>query len=172
MIGVERCVKKEENSLKVYQTKSGEKLLESVAKAEKLNVGELEEIRDLKLRKENEVNDRWIGKRMHGEFVRDLTDKIDKEKIWGWLPRCDLKVGTEAPTCAASIRTNYMKYYIEKTAERPLCRMCGQAGETIQHIVSACGKLAQKKYKRRHDNVARKIHWDKSIKRELKCSDK
>ena len=43
---------------------------------------ELEEIRDLKVRKENEVKGRWIGKRMHGQFVRDLTDEIDKEKTW------------------------------------------------------------------------------------------
>ena len=30
----------------------------------------------------------------------------------------------------------------------------------ISHIVSSCPKLAQKEYKRRHDNVARAIHWD------------
>ena len=47
------CAKEEENSLKVYLTKSEEKLLKGVAKAEKLNADELEEIRDLKVRKEN-----------------------------------------------------------------------------------------------------------------------
>ena len=30
----------------------------------------------------------------------------------------------------------------------------------MQHIVSGCEKLAQKEYKRRHDNAAKKIHWD------------
>ena len=29
-------------------------------------------------------------------------------------------------------------------------------------IVSSCSKLAQKEFKRRHDNVARAIHWDLS----------
>ena len=29
----------------------------------------------------------------------------------------------------------------------------------ISHIVSAC-PLPQKEYKKRHDNVARAIHWD------------
>ena len=29
----------------------------------------------------------------------------------------------------------------------------------LSHIVSECGKLAQKEYKRRHDNVGRYIHW-------------
>ena len=40
-----------------------------------------------------------------------------------------------------------------------LCRMCGSKGETIAHVVSECGKLAQTDYKGRHDNVARYIHW-------------
>ena len=40
-----------------------------------------------------------------------------------------------------------------------LCRMCGSKGETVAHVVSECGKLAQTDYKGRHDNVARYIHW-------------
>ena len=53
-----------------------------------------------------------------------------------------------------------MKYHIDKTSECPLCRMCGKKGESVQHITSGCEKLAQKEYKRRHDNVAKKVHWD------------
>ena len=30
---------------------------------------------------------------------------------------------------------------------------------TISHIVSECGKLAQKEYKQRHDSVGRYVHW-------------
>ena len=30
----------------------------------------------------------------------------------------------------------------------------------MQHLVSGCETLAQKEYKRRHDNVAKKVHWD------------
>ena len=30
----------------------------------------------------------------------------------------------------------------------------------MQHLVCGCEKLAQKEYKRRHDNVAKKVHWD------------
>ena len=33
-------------------------------------------------------------------------------------------------------------------------------GESVQHFVSGCEKLAQKEYKRRHDNVAKKVCWD------------
>ena len=37
--------------------------------------------------------------------------------------------------------------------------MCGEKGETISHLVIECRKLAQRDYKKRHDNVARYIHW-------------
>ena len=29
----------------------------------------------------------------------------------------------------------------------------------MYHLISECGKLAQHEYKRRHDDVARYIHW-------------
>ena len=41
-----------------------------------------------------------------------------------------------------------MKYNINRTAESPLCRMCGTRNETISHMVSECGKLALKKFNR------------------------
>ena len=37
--------------------------------------------------------------------------------------------------------------------------MCGTRNETISHIVSACGKLTQKEYKRWHDSVGRYVYW-------------
>ena len=57
------------------------------------------------------------------------------------------------------MRTNYIKFNIDKTVESPLCRMCGEKGESIGHIGSECEKLAKREYKRRHDNVARIFHW-------------
>ena len=33
-------------------------------------------------------------------------------------------------------------------------------GESVQHLVNGCEKWAQKEYKRRHENVAKKVHWD------------
>ena len=32
-------------------------------------------------------------------------------------------------------------------------------GETINHIISDCKFLAQKEYKRRHNNIARLVDW-------------
>ena len=75
----------------------------------------------------------------------------------------DLQPETEALICAAqeqALRTNYIKHKIDHTWEDDKCRMCGQKGETVWHITSECEKLAQGEYKRRHDNVARIIHWE------------
>ena len=38
--------------------------------------------------------------------------------------------------------------------------MCGERGETVNHLVSECSKLAQREYKRRHDWVGRRVHWE------------
>ena len=78
------------------------------------------------------------------------------------MRKSDLKGCSEALICSAqeqSIRTNYIKYNIDKTTESPPCRMCGTRNESISHKVSECGKLAQKEYKRRHDSVGRYVHW-------------
>ena len=48
---------------------------------------------------------------------------------------------------------NYKKFYIHKTAESPLCRMCRVENETISHIVSESKMLTKQEYKTRHGNV-------------------
>ena len=65
-----------------------------------------------------------------------------------------------------------MKYHIDKTSQIPLCRLCGKKGKSLQHIKIGCEKLAQKEYKRRHDNVAKKVHWDICKKSRLEHSEK
>ena len=42
----------------------------------------------------------------------------------------------------------------------------------MQHLVCGCEKLAQKGYKRRHDNVAKKVHWDLCKKNGLEHTEK
>lgn len=53
--------------------------------------------------------------------------------------------------------TNY-KYKIDHTAYNNKCGMCSDKVETICHVVSECTKLAQREYKRRHDNIIGMIH--------------
>ena len=44
--------------------------------------------------------------------------------------------------------------------------------ETPNHLVSGCMKLAQREYKRRHDNVARYVHWQLCEKAGLERANK
>ena len=53
----------------------------------------------------------------------------------------------------------------------PLCRLCGKKSENV-HLVSECEKLVQNEYKRRHDNVAKTVHWDLCKKNELEHTEK
>ena len=50
--------------------------------------------------------------------------------------------------------------YVEKKCER------------VQHLVCRCEKLAQKENERRHDNVAKKVHWDFCKKNGLEHTEK
>ncbi|XP_047488218.1 uncharacterized protein LOC125038695 [Penaeus chinensis] len=175
LISVEQCVKGEENSLGFYVANSEELLIRGVCASGTIQTEETMEKEEFKRRKAEELKQKWTGKAMYGQFVREMPEKVDRVKSWEWLSRSDLKVGTEAVICAAqeqAIRTNYVKHYIDKSSDSPLCRMCGKRGESIQHIVSECEKLAQKEYKKRHDNVAKKVHWDLCRKHGLQHSDK
>ena len=108
-----------------------------------------------------EKKELWKNK-MYGQFVREMLKTTDEKETWYWPRKTALKVETEDMLCAAqeqAIRTNYVKNKIDKTAQSPLCRKCDKKSEIISHIVSECEKLAQKECKRRHDNVARIVHW-------------
>ena len=99
---------------------------------------------------------------MYGQYCRETTDDIDKEKRWLWLKKTDLKAETGALICDGqeqALRTNYIEFNIDKTAESPLCRMFSEKGEGVGHLISGCKMLAQREYKRRHDNVTRIVHW-------------
>ena len=71
-----------------------------------------------------------------------------------------------------AIWINYVKNKIDKTSQSPLYKMCDEKTETISHIASKCEKLAQKHYKRRHNNVARIVHWKLHGKYKLKRCEK
>ena len=82
---------------------------------------------------------------------------------------------TEATICAAqeqALRRNYTENKIEKTSQNPLCRMCGERGETVQHVVYIYTKLAQREYKRRHVTVAKLVHGKLCKKHNLERKEK
>ena len=153
----------EEISLGFYVLNSTELLIKGVCASGTIETEGIMNKIDFKRLRTQELKQKWIEKRMYGQFLREMPEKLDKSKTRDWLIRNDLKVETEALLCAAeeqAIRTNYVKHHIDRSIENPLCRMCGKRGESTQHIISECEKLAQKEYKRRHDNVAKRIHWE------------
>ena len=175
LISVERCIREEENSLGFYVANSEENLIRGVSTAEAINPRETITSVEFKKQREKELKEKCSEKRMHWRFIRETTEKVDKEKTWQRLSRGDLKVGTEALLCAAqeqAIKTNYIKYHIDMTSDIPMCRLCGKKGEGVQHITSGCEKLAQKEYNRRHDHVAKKVHRDICKKNRLEHSEK
>ena len=87
-----------------YVANSCEDLIRGVAAAGKVRTEGKTEEQGLK--------QKWNEKRMHGKFVREMPEKVDKKKTWQWLSRGELKISTEAVLCAAqeqAIRTNYVK---------------------------------------------------------------
>ena len=82
---------------------------------------------------------------MYGQSIREMPEERDKNLSWKQLVQSDLKVQTEATTCVAqeqALRTNYAKNKIDKTSENPLCRMCCEREETVQHIICECKKTS------------------------------
>ena len=71
-----------------------------------------------------------------------------------------------------SIRTNLVKAKINKSQGVSLCRVCRKVDESIDHIVSGCSKLAQKEYKRRHNNLGKIVHWKLARKCNFEAGDK
>ena len=74
-------------------------------------------------------------KKMYRQYYREASDDIDK-KMWRWLQKSDLKVETEALFCAAqeqAIRTNYIKFNIDKTMESPLPNVRRKGGKHRPH---------------------------------------
>ena len=121
---MEQCVRGEENSLGFYVANSEEMLIRGVCASRTIRTDETVEKAEFKRSRAQKLKQKWRGKAMYGQFVREMSEKVDQ----------DLKVGTEALLCAAqeqAIRTNYVKHHIDKSNDSPLCRRCGKRGETM-----------------------------------------
>ena len=150
-------VRSKENSLGLYERGSNEILLKGLKKSVLSKLKILWKKEDFKKISQNEFHNKQHEKTMYGQFTREMLEEIDKELYQKWFVQSDLKVKTEATIFSAqkqTLKTNYTKKEIDKTLENPLFRMCGERGKTVQHIISECKTLAQRKYKRTHVTVA------------------
>ena len=110
-------------------------------------------------KKEKRLED-WEEKVLHGQYLW-RTKEVRSDRCCAWLQNGDLERKIESLIVSAqhqSIRTNLVKAKIGKSQGDSLCRACRKIDESIDHIVSGCSKLAQKEYKRRHENLEKIIH--------------
>ena len=97
---------------------------------------------------------------LYSQYLRQ-TKEVRSDRAWAWIQNRDLKSEIARLIVAAqnqSIRTNLVKAKIDKSQRDSLCRVCRKVDESIDHIVSGCSKLAQKEYKRRHNNLGKIVH--------------
>ena len=145
LIGCENSVKSEENGLGWYVKNNIEPLQAAVRTSRTVTHERTVDPKESKKNKEEQRKNKWTAKRMHEQFARDMEDK-DNSNTWRWMRKSDLKGCSEAFICSAleqSIRTNFIKNNVGKTAGSAYCRMCDTKNENISHIVSGCGKLAR-----------------------------
>ena len=157
--GVEEAVKLTNLGLENY-VKEFRECLFTVARS--VDIDLIEPIRETVIEpKKKNTEERtisWEEKMLHGQFVRQNKEVGNQDRC----QYCEM-VPKESLVFAAqeqSIRTNVTKGKIDKSQEQPKCRMCTRANETMIHIVSECPKLVQREYKRRHDWIRGRIHWE------------
>ena len=95
--------------------------------------------------------------------IFQATNEISHEKTWTWLRKENLKKETEFLMITAqnyAITTNYVKGKIDNIQQNCKCWLGRDIDETINHIISKCRKLAQKKYKTGNDWMRKLIHWE------------
>jgi hypothetical protein len=112
---------------------------------------------------EAQRRDDWRGKALHGRYPKQLEGgDVDYEASVAWQKSGELFMETEGFLLAIQdqvVRTrNYRKFIIKEDGVIDKCRMCGQAGENIQHITSGCPALANVEYLQRHNQLAKIIH--------------
>ena len=173
MQSVEDCINNERRTLGQYLKHNQDEWLTTAWNEKVISVDEDPE--RFRERIANKRKEEWENKQMQGQYLRQTKD-IAQNGSWQWLMRGELKKETEGMLMAAqdqALRTRYIQNKIDGQADiSPMCRKCNQKMETINHIISECPALAQNEYKRRHDTVAKTLHWKICKEYNLPSSDK
>ena len=105
----------------------------------------------------------WKEKELHGRYLKrirktDVNDYTTNQ----WLRSTGLKAETGGMIIAVQVQSLPTKSYFErivKNGTSPLCRICHNHEETVDHIISGCPELAKTNYLERHNKAAAYIHW-------------
>ena len=87
LVSLERCIREEENSLGFYVANSEYNLIRGAAAAETINTEDTVTIGEFKKQKAQELKQNWHGKKMHGQFVREMPQKVDKVELGNGYPK-------------------------------------------------------------------------------------
>ena len=173
LISVAECVKVEKMNLYYYVDMASELLLHCVGEVVE-GVRGCESGTDLKRRLADERIRRIIGMKTHGRYFRE-NNGIADDRSWYWVSHSYVTKNTEGFVFAAqenAIKTKYMRAKILGEGTDASCRVCQKDLETVGHLVSGCGVLAQREYKRRHDRMGLKIYWELCRYHGIKHSDR
>ena len=158
---IKQTVEEEKQTLCDYIQNSSEDALKAVSQEHLLNVkGTKKDFRQEEIKKRR---DKWQSKALDGQYLKDIEGIMNIEKTWSWLRNGDLKKKTEEFLLAAqdqALRTNSIKAKIDNIIDDCKCRLCLEKEETVDHLVSACNKIAQTDYKERHNKVVSMLHWN------------
>ena len=157
MISAEECLRIEEKGLSDYvkmKDKGFNRLLSAMEKGDTKH--------EFKRKSKEEKEKGWKEKVLHGQYP-GLVANTDQGKTFRWIKNGYMKKETEGMLTAAqdqALSTRWRKVNIEKREGTPLCRLCNERDETTFHILSECTKIAGTEYKKRHDGVAKIVHWN------------
>ena len=153
LISTEDCVRIEELNLRHYMTESSEPLMEVSRQILKQdNIGE--NGKEYKTRVHSERIESLQEKQMHGKWFRENEGAIAKS--FSWVSSGYVNKSTEGFIFAAqeqAIQTNWLKSRIRGGEFDNRCRVGKKFPETVAHVASGCGPLAQTEYKKRHDRM-------------------
>ena len=173
LMSVQDCVRIEENNLERYMKNNMESLI--IAASNILyeeSVSECESGTVYKERVATERTKRVFNKEMHGRFFRDV-EGFASWRMFEWVKSGYVNKSTEGFLFAAqeqALETNWLKARILGDGADPKCRLCKQHIETVAHLASGCGKLAQLEYKKRHDRMGLRVYWELCRRHGIKCS--
>ena len=173
LLQVKQTVEEEKRALCDYIQNSTEDALKAVSQEHILNVkGTKNDYRQEQIKKRRDI---WQTKALDGQYLKDIEGKVDIKKTRSWLRNGDQKREIEGFLLAAqdqALRTKAIKAKIDKTIDASKYRLCKEKEETVDHLISACSKIAQTDYKERHNNVASMLHWNLSKKYNIPAVEK
>ncbi|XP_067945181.1 uncharacterized protein [Watersipora subatra] len=112
------------------------------------------------LRHDDEKND-WRTKPVHGAYRRQISKVGDLHQTYMWLKNGNLTTNTDSLIIAAQeqvLPTRQLQTKVYHTRDDPRFRLCRDAPQTIQHIISGCKQLAGNDYPEWHNHVARVLY--------------